>query len=172
MKDGTLFIIKEYVLITLGSVLTAAGLVLFLTPAKIAAGGVSGLAVIFYHLLGWEPGLVIFILSIPIFGLGIYVFGSRFGVKSLYGTAVLSASVSLIGLLLGYEGILTTGDRTDLLLAALFGGIITGFGIGIVMKGGANTGGTDIIAQVINHYTHLPLGTSLYLVDGIIILFA
>jgi uncharacterized membrane-anchored protein YitT (DUF2179 family) len=98
------------------------------------------------------------------------VFGSRFGLKSLYGTLILSASVSLSGLLLGYEGILTAGDRLDILLAALFGGILSGFGIGVVMKGGANTGGTDIIAQVIHHYTRIPLGTALNIVDGIIIL--
>ncbi len=164
--------IEEYVLITLGSAITSLGLVLFLTPAKIAAGGVSGLAIITYHLFGWEPGIVIFILSVPIFGLGVFVFGKRFGLKSLYGTVVLSLTVSLFGLLFGYEGVLTAGDRTDLLLASLFGGVLTGFGIGVVMKGGANTGGTDIIAQVINHYTRLPLGTSLYLVDGLIIMLA
>jgi uncharacterized membrane-anchored protein YitT (DUF2179 family) len=169
MKDLVKFTIKEYVLITFGSALTGLGLILFLTPAKIAAGGVSGLAVILFHLFRWDPGIMIFILSIPIFVLGIYVFGSRFGLKSLYGTIILSASVTLFGRLIGFEGILTEGDRLDILLAALFGGILTGFGIGIVMKGGANTGGTDIIAQVIHHYTRIPLGTALNIVDGIII---
>jgi uncharacterized membrane-anchored protein YitT (DUF2179 family) len=170
MREMVKFTIKEYVLITFGSILTGLGLVVFLTPARIAAGGVSGLSVILFHLFGWDPGIMIFILSIPIFVLGIYVFGSRFGLKSLYGTLILSASVSLSGLLLGYEGILTAGDRLDILLAALFGGILSGFGIGVVMKGGANTGGTDIIAQVIHHYTRIPLGTALNIVDGIIIL--
>lgn len=164
--------IEEYVLITLGSILTALALVLFLTPAKIAAGGVSGLAIILYYWYAWDPGLIILILSVPIFAAGTWVFGRRFGVKSIYSTIVLSAAVSLSGLLLGYDGLLHTGDRLDILLAALFGGVLSGIGIGIVMKGGANTGGTDIIAQIINHYTRLPLGTSLYLVDGIIILLA
>jgi uncharacterized membrane-anchored protein YitT (DUF2179 family) len=170
MREPIKFTIKEYVLITFGSILTGLGLVVFLTPARIAAGGVSGLSVILFHLFGWDPGIMIFVLSIPIFVLGIYVFGSRFGLKSLYGTLVLSASVSLSGLLLGYEGILTAGDRLDILLAALFGGILSGFGIGVVMKGGANTGGTDIIAQVIHHYTRIPLGTALNIVDGVVIL--
>lgn len=164
--------VEEYLLITIGSALTALGLVLFLTPAKIAAGGVSGLAIILYHWYGFDPGLVIFILSVPIFGLGIAVFGKLFGLKSLYGTVILSLLVSLFGLIFGYEGLLTYSDRTDFLLAALFGGMLTGIGVGIVMKGGANTGGTDIIAQVINHYSRLPLGTSLYLVDGVIVALA
>ncbi len=165
-------VVSNYFLITLGSVLTALGIVLFLAPAQIAAGGVSGLAIITYHWFGWDPGLAILIMSIPIFGLGILVFGRRFGLKSLWGTIALSVSVSLLGYLIGYEGILTSGDRTDILLAALFGGTLAGLGVGITMKGGANTGGTDIIAQIINHYTRMSLGTSLYLVDGIIVVIA
>lgn len=161
--------VRDYILVTVGSVITAAGLVLFLAPAKIAAGGVSGLSVITYYWFGWDPGIVILALSIPIFGLGILVFGHRFGLKSLWGTIAMSVAVTVLGHILGYEGLLTTGDRTDILLAALFGGTLTGAGIGITMKGGANTGGTDIIAQVINHYSRLPLGTSLYLVDGAIV---
>ncbi len=164
--------IEEYLYITIGSVTIALGLVLFLTPAKIAAGGVSGMAIIFYYLYGWDPGIVIFVLSVPIFWLGVLVFGKRFGLKSLYGTFVLSLSVSLFGILFGYDGLLSVGDRTDLLLAALFGGLFSGIGLGMVMKGGANTGGTDIIAQIINHYTQLTLGTSLYLVDGLVVALA
>ena len=101
MTQSRAFIIREYILITFGSALTGLGLILFLTPAKIAAGGVSGLAVILFHLFSVDPGLMIFVLSIPIFALGIYVFGGRFGIKSLYGTLVLSASVTLFGLVLG-----------------------------------------------------------------------
>ncbi len=170
--ENLMRVVSNYFLITLGSLITALGLVLFLTPSQIAAGGVSGLAIIAYHWFGWDPGIIILILSIPIFGLGVMVFGHRFGLKSLWGTIALSVSVMLLGQFLGYEGILTSGDKTDILLAALFGGSLTGLGLGITMKGGANTGGTDIIAQIINHYTRISLGSSLYIVDGIIVLIA
>jgi len=162
-------IIKEYALITIGSFITALGLVLFMTPSKIAAGGVSGIAVILYHLFGFGPGYSILILSLPIFLIGLQIFGKRYGFKSLYGTVALSVGVSVFGYFLGYEGVLEYVDKTDILLSALFGGVIIGGGLGIVMKGGANTGGTDILAQILHRYSSLPLGTSLFIVDGAVI---
>ena len=168
-KEKVKQIVKEYALITIGSFITALGLVLFMTPSKIAAGGVSGIAVIFYHLFGFDPGYSILILSLPIFFIGLKIFGKRYGFKSLYGTIVLSVGVSVLGFFLGYDGVLAYTDRTDILLSALFGGVVIGGGLGIVMKGGANTGGTDILAQVLNRYSPLPLGTSLFIVDGAVI---
>ncbi|NQT58975.1 MAG: YitT family protein [Bacteroidetes bacterium] len=168
-KEKNKRVIKEYALITIGSFITALGLVLFMTPSKIAAGGVSGIAVIFYHLFGFDPGYSILILSLPIFLIGLKIFGRRYGFKSLYGTIALSVGVSVFGFFLGYDGVLAYADRTDVLLSALFGGVIIGGGLGIVMKGGANTGGTDILAQILHRYSPLPLGTSLFIVDGAVI---
>ncbi|MBC8344120.1 MAG: YitT family protein, partial [Bacteroidetes bacterium] len=156
-KERVKRIVKEYALITIGSFITAIGLVLFMTPSKIAAGGVSGIAVIFYHLFGIDPGYSILILSLPIFLIGLKIFGKRYGFKSLYGTIALSVGVSIYGFFLGYEGVLAYTDKTDILLSALFGGVIIGGGLGIVMKGGANTGGTDILAQILHRYSPLPL---------------
>ncbi len=168
-KEQVKQVIKEYFLITVGSFITALGLVLFLTPAKIAPGGVSGIAIIIYHLFGFDPGYSILILSLPIFFVGIKIFGRMYGFKSLYGTIALSVGVSLFGFILGYEGVLLYTDKTDILLSALFGGVIMGAGLGIVMKIGANTGGTDILAQILHRYSPFPLGTSVFIVDGIII---
>ena len=165
-------VVKEYAFITIGSFITALGLVLFLTPSKIAAGGVSGIAIVLYHLFGFDPGYSILILSIPIFLIGLKIFGKRYGFKSLYGTIALSVGVSMFGFFLGYEGVLTYADKTDILLSALFGGVIIGGGLGIVMKGGANTGGTDILAQILHRYSPFPLGTSLFIVDGAVIFVA
>lgn len=163
-------VFEEYTFISIGSLITGLGITLFLTPAKIASGGVSGVAILLYHMYKFDPGIVILILSIPIFLFGIWVFGSRYGFKSLFGTIALSVSVAASGKILGYDGVLPYIDRVDILLSALFGGVLAGFGMGIVMKGGANTGGTDIIAQIIHHYTRIPLGSSLFLVDGFVIL--
>lgn len=168
-KEQVKQVIKEYFLITVGSFITALGLVLFLTPAKIAPGGVSGIAIIIYHLFGFDPGYSILILSLPIFFVGIKIFGRMYGFKSLYGTIALSVGVSFFGFILGYEGVLLYTDKTDILLSALFGGVIMGAGLGIVMKIGANTGGTDILAQILHRYSPFPLGTSVFIVDGIII---
>ena len=163
-------LVREYLLITIGSIITAVGIVLFMTPSKIAAGGVSGIAIIIYHLFGMDPGYAMLLMNVPIFILGVAVFGKRYGFRSLYGTLLLSGAVILMGRIVGYEGVLPYTERLDLLMSALFGGVVIGIGLGIVMKGGANTGGTDILAQVVHHWTQLPLGTSLIMVDGLVIM--
>ena len=161
--------IYEYVNITIGSFLVAVGVAYFVNPAKIASGGVSGIATMFYHTFGWNPGYVIFGLSVPLFLIGMKVFGKIYGVKSLLGTVLLSVFTSILVDVSGGYGFLDYSDPLSIWLSALFGGVFMGAGIGFVMKGGANTGGTDIVAQILNKYTPLSLGTCLTLVDAIII---
>lgn len=170
MRQRNLYLFREYLLITIGSTITALGIVVFMTPSRIAAGGVSGIAIILYHLSGIDPGSAMLILNIPIFVLGVVVFGKRYGLRSFYGTVFLSGAVFVMGQLIGYEGVFPYTERIDILMSALFGGVVIGIGLGIVMKGGANTGGTDILAQVLHNATQFPLGTSLIIVDGIVIL--
>lgn len=161
--------IYEYINITIGSFLVAVGVAYFVNPAKIASGGVSGIATMFYHTFGWNPGYVIFGLSVPLFLIGMKVFGKIYGFKSLLGTVLLSVFTSiLVDISEGY-GFLDYTEPISIWLSALFGGVTMGAGIGFVMKGGANTGGTDIVAQILNKYTPLSLGTCLTLVDAIII---
>ena len=108
-------------------------------------------------------------ISIPLFLLGLFVFGKRYGFKSLAGSVLLSFWVSMFGRLTAYNGLLPYTDRMDTLLSAVFGGVLLGSGIGIVMRSGANTGGTDIIAQIVSRFTPLALGTALFLADAIVI---
>lgn len=160
----------EYFYIAVGSFITAIGVAVFTNPAKIASGGVSGIATILYHSFGWDPGLMILVQSFPLFLIGMKIFGAQYGLKSLLGTLLLSAFTSGICLVIGYDGILNYDHQMNVLLSALFGGVFMGTGIGLVMKSGSNTGGTDIVAQIIARYTRLTLGTSLFLVDAVIIL--
>ena len=161
--------VRDFLFIFGGSVVTAVGIAGFITPAKLAGGGVSGISVILYHMWGLEVGISIFLLSLPLFIAGVRIFGRRYGFISLLGTALLSLFTTLFGIVIGYEGFLTYTDSVDLLLSALFGGFLSGFGMGLVLKGGANTGGTDIAAQIISKYTPLPTGSALFLVDGLVI---
>jgi uncharacterized membrane-anchored protein YitT (DUF2179 family) len=162
--------IKNYILIIFGSVVTATGLALFITPAKLAIGGVSGIAVILYHLFSIDVGTAIFVLSVPLFIAGMKTFGARYGYLSIVGTLLLSVFTSLGGLLWGFEGLLDYSDSINTLLSAIFGGLLCGFGTGLVLRGGANTGGTDILAQIISKYSPLAVGTSLFIVDGLVLL--
>ncbi len=157
-------------MILLGSGIIALGIILFITPAQLASGGVSGIAVILYHLVHLDVGISIFILSIPLFIAGIKIFGSRFFVRSLIGTLLLSGWSFLLGKFFGFEGILDYSDSINVLLSAVFGGFLIGFGTGTVLKGGANTGGIDILAQIIAKFTPLSLGTAFFIVDGMVLL--
>lgn len=161
--------VTEILYMLMGTCLAGFAIATFILPAKIASGGVNGIATIIYHLLGWEPGLVMLGISIPLFFLGMMVFGKLYGFKSLGGTFLLSVWVSLFGKLTAYNGFLPYVDRMDTLLSAIFGGVLLGSGIGIVMRSGANTGGTDIVAQIVSRFTPLALGTALFLTDALVI---
>ena len=159
----------DYTYIIIGSAVTALSIALFTTPAQIAPGGVSGIGTILYHMFGIDVGLSIFVLSVPVFIAGVRLFGSLYGIKSLIGTVALSAFTSFWNLIFGYDGILDYSREMSLWLSVLYGGVLAGIGIGLVMKGGSNTGGTDIIALILARYTKITTGTSLMIIDAVII---
>ncbi|MBM6616309.1 YitT family protein [Bacillus suaedaesalsae] len=156
--------ILEYIYVLVGSAIVALAFNLFLLPNRIASGGVSGISTILDATLGWEPAFVQLALNVPLFFAGIIIIGRAFGMKSLLGTLFLPWVVYL------------TNDMapatTDPLLAALFGGIGVGLGLGIVFRGKASTGGVDLAAQIVNKYTGFSLGTCVAMIDGLIVLTA
>ncbi|MBS7344918.1 MAG: YitT family protein [Caryophanon sp.] len=154
----------EYVYVIAGAAVIALGFNLFLLPNQVASGGVSGISTILNGLFGWNAGIVQYAFNIPLFIAGVVVLGKNFGMKSLVGTLTLPAIVILTQ---SWNAV-----TLNPLLGAIFGGIVVGFGIGLVFKGKASTGGTDLLAQIITKYTGLTLGTSVLLIDGIIALSA
>lgn len=163
-------LLLDYLDIVLGCLIAAFAIAIFFNPAFLAPGGVSGIATIIFHMTNFNLGFVMLLLSIPIYLLGILIFGKMYGVKTLAGTVLLSLFTMMWNGILGYEGILDYAKDMSYWLSALYGGIISGVGLGIVMRSGANTGGTDILAQILAKYTRIPLGSSLMIVDGVIIL--
>lgn len=153
-------VINEYLFVIIGAAIIALGFNLFLFPNQIASGGVSGISTILHGVFGWNAGLVQYAFNIPLFIAGVLVLGKKFGFKSLVGTLALPFFVLLTA---SWEA-----WTLNPLLGAIFGGIVVGFGIGLVFKGNASTGGTDLLAQIITKYTGLTLGTSVLLIDGII----
>ena len=156
--------------LVIGSYLTALGIALFSAPSKIVNGGVSGIAIITHHQLGWDTGFSILLFSIPLFLLGFAVFGKRYALKSLAGTLLLSGFTTLNNILFGYGGVLDPANVLTTLLSSISAGALMGLGLGLVVRSGSNTGGTDILAQVVARFTPLSMGTSFLIVDGLIIL--
>lgn len=168
MKENKIKRIKEYIMMNVGLVVLALGLDFFLIPARIAAGGVSGLATITYNLWKIPPGMFMVLCNVPLFIVGIKIFGRGYGFKTLFATIMLSVYTDLFSLFIDLEHCVT--DNT--LLAALYGGILTGVGIGIIMRIGGSTGGTDIIGQVLNKYFKVPVGYAMMMVDSVVIMIA
>lgn len=152
--------IMEYVFVIVGAAIIALGFNVFLFPNQIASGGVSGISTILYGMFGWNAGLVQYAFNIPLFIAGVLILGKKFGIKSFVGTITLPFFVILT----------ESWDPWTLnpLLGAIFGGIVVGLGIGLVFKGNASTGGTDLLAQIITKFTGLTLGTSVLMIDGVI----
>ncbi|MGM0876474.1 MAG: YitT family protein [Bacillota bacterium] len=154
----------ECIYILIGSTFVAIGFNLFLLPNRIASGGVSGISTILDSTLGFEPAYVQWAFNIPLFIAGVILLGKQFGIKTLIGTIFVPLVVYLTR---NWEP-----ATLDPLLGSLFGGIAIGLGLGIVFRGKASTGGTDLAAQIIHKYTGLSLGTCVALIDGLIVLSA
>jgi len=155
----------SYLWVIVGTLGTALGLDLFLVPNQIAAGGVSGLATITYHWFGWPVGLVVLAINIPLFLASLRTLGGEFGIKTIVGTVSLSFWTDLLA---GVVRPLTE----DPLLAAIYGGILAGAGMGVCFRAGGSTGGTDMAARMLAHYTTISTGRALLLADGLVIALA
>lgn len=158
-------LLYEILGVSLGVLLTALGLDMFLIPNKIAAGGVSGIATILHYLIHVPVGATMLVLNVPLFALGILRLGMRFGFRSLYGTITLSLAVDLLA------PVLPTPTQ-DILLASLYGGVLVGLGLGLVFRYKGTTGGTDLVAAVLRTYTGGNIGRQLFMVDGAVVLAA
>jgi len=158
-------VLAEIAGVTLGALLTALGLDIFLIPAKIAAGGVSGMATILHYLIHVPVGLTMLALNIPLFIMGVYRLGLKFGFRSLYGTIILSFLVDTLAPFMPVP-------TQDLLLSSVFGGVLVGLGLGIVFKFRGTTGGTDLAALVLRTYTGANVGQLLFVVDGLVVIAA
>ncbi|WFO47117.1 YitT family protein [Bacillus pumilus] len=154
---------KNYLFILIGSAIVAIGFNTLLLPNQIAAGGVSGISTIMQS-FGFEAAYVQWGLNIPLFIAGFYLLGGTFGVKTLIGSIFLPLMVFVTRHI--------ASVTHEALLAAIFGGVVIGIGIGLVFLGNGSTGGTALAAKIINKYTGLTLGTCLAMMDGLIVLAA
>lgn len=158
-------LLRQYLGMTIGIVLTAAALNMFLIPNKVAAGGVSGLATVLYYLSGWPVGMIMLAFNIPLFLLGIKILGPRYGMNTLYGAAALSVSIDLLA---PYTPVLTH----DLLLSSLYGGVLSGIGMGLVFRFKGNTAGTAMAAAILNKLYGISVGQALLAADFLVVAFA
>jgi len=183
------FLSKEwfynYSLIAIGSFILAAGFVYFIDPHKIVPGGVYGIGIVVKNITsemmgngikvpfikdpifsdGLGIGFVGLMLNIPLTILGIKILGPRFGVKTVEGFVLSSIFIDFLDE--NFDGALVD----DVLLSCVFGGVLIGFGLGLIFKSKATSGGSDIIAMIAAKHTRMSLGILMIIVDSIIVFF-
>jgi uncharacterized membrane-anchored protein YitT (DUF2179 family) len=168
--------IRDYFLIIIAAFLQALSLRLFFVPAKLASGGVSGISQLINHFTGWPIGLMILIGNIPLFILGWrFLGGYRFAFRT--ATAIVTYSL-LTDLLLKTPLFAPSGAGTalindlqgDIFLSSLYGAIVGGIGYGLVYRARGSSGGSDILARILNHWRGIPITQSYLIVDTAVIL--
>jgi uncharacterized membrane-anchored protein YitT (DUF2179 family) len=166
--------------ILFGSAVGGLGLSLFLIPFKASPGGAAGIAQIFYYFFNIPAGLLMLLINIPLFIIGIIIFGKMFGVKTLWGIFTLSfftdlfASERFTGAAFLKDFIFRINDQSvsftnEIFLAVVAGGILLGVGVGFVIKFNGSTGGSDIPALLLRKYFGLTVGTSYLIIDTFVI---
>jgi len=167
---------RDYSMIVIGAFILAVGFVFFISPHRIVPGGVYGIAIVVHYMTvglfsfapeGFPIGLFGLILNIPLTIAGIKILGPRFGVKTVVGFVLSSVFMDVITYMRA------DGDAplvADVLLSCVFGGVLVGFGLGLIFKARATSGGSDIIAMIIAKYTRIQLGQLMIYVDSTIVL--
>lgn len=151
-----------------GALIAAVGAALFYTPGHITGGGATGVGTIIYYIFGWDQGVVMLFVNACLFLVGAKFFGLMYGLRAFIGSSLLSVLVSVIGGLTQYKGILAYDDRLDMLLSAIYGGVCLGAGVGLVLKSGCNTGGVDIISQIVCAKSNFSFSTLSFIFNAII----
>ncbi|OOM78226.1 YitT family protein [Clostridium sp. BL-8] len=159
--------LKEYGIITIGVILVVIALEFFFFPNRIASGGVSGLALVINNILGIETGTIMVVSNVILFILAFALIGGSFGIKSMYAAFGLSFILAIM------DKIYTPVAFTDnLMLASIFGSVLLAFGTAIMLTQDATTGGTSIIAKILNKYLNIDFGKSLLISDSVVVLLA
>lgn len=153
--------IKEYTIITIGVILVAFGIQYFYAPNDIAGGGLSGLALVINNYVPvLSIGTIIFIGNLILFIISFILIGGDFGLKTIYGSFALSIAIDIMDKVFH-----STALTNNLLVAVIVGTLIIGCGLAIVFAVNGSTGGTDILAKILNKYVTFNIGISLLIVD-------
>lgn len=154
----------RYLQITLGCFIICLGFNLFIIPAHLLTGGISGIALIIYYLTGLPVGAQNLAYNLPIIYLAYRVFGKLYAWDTIVGTALLSIILDLTHFMVAWH------ITSDGMLSAIFGGVLAGIGFGIIFRSNANTGGLDVVAAVMKKYYSLDVGTAVFVMNFIIVM--
>ena len=160
--------IRDYILILTGALVQAVALRLFMVPADLASGGISGISQLINHFTGWPIGLMVFIGNIPLFLLGWRLLGGRrFALRTLVAVLAYSLFTEAVLWLPFFP---RDGITSDLVLNSLYGAVVSGIGYGLVYRAQGTSGGSDILARILNRWRGIPMTQSYLMTDALVIL--
>ena len=157
--------VKRYIEFVFGCLLVALAFNLFYAPNEIVAGGVSGISIILKHIFGFNQSYVILIGNILLLILSYFVLGKETTKMSILGSILFPIFVNLTQGLSTYVSF----QQSELLLVAIFGGLLQGTGAGLIFRAGFSTGGTDILDMIVSRKLKMSMGSSILFVEGIIV---
>ena len=164
-QKSTLRLIKEYFLVAVGITIYVLGWVVFLIPNNLVGGGVTGIGTIIQYATGFNVGYTFFIINGILLLIAFFMLGASFGGKTIMAIIMASIGLRVLPELVPYTIIKAIALDNGKLMCTLIGGIMTGFGIGIAMNQGGSTGGTDIVALIVNKYRNISPGRMILLID-------
>jgi uncharacterized membrane-anchored protein YitT (DUF2179 family) len=157
---------QDYLFILLGSLIQALAMRLFLVPAELVSGGISGIAQIINHFLSWQIGLMVFLGNIPLFILGWrFLGGPRFALRTAVAIASFSFLTDFLALYIPPQGV-----SSDIVLNSLYGGLLLGIGLGIVYRGQGTSGGSDILGRILNFRLGISISQAYLITDSLVVL--
>ena len=161
---------KEYLLLTLGILIYVAGWTIFMIPNNLIGGGLTGVSSIIQYAVGIKMGYTYFVLNAILLVTAFVVIGANFGGKTIYAIILASVGLNVLQDLIPAAIIETLSVQNGKLMSTIMGGILSGAGIGMSMSQGGSTGGTDIIALIVNKYRNISPGRIILWIDAVIIL--
>jgi uncharacterized membrane-anchored protein YitT (DUF2179 family) len=163
---------RRLLTLLIGTLISALGYTLFQIPYNIAAGGVSGIGIIINHFTGWPIGVMYLVMNVPLLIVGYFYLGRwRFLIWTVIAVIIFSTAVDLFALYL--PALLNQFPLTgDILLSAIYGGIVGGVGTGLIYRSGGTLGGTSILGRILQQKTGAPLSQVYFYTDGVIVLTA
>lgn len=165
-REKAIGIIRDYIITTLGVIIVAFGIQYFYAPNEIAGGGLSGLALVISHYIPQlTVGTIIFIGNLILFVISFILVGGDFGFKTIYASVMLSVVMDVMEKVLHSHAL-----TTNMVLAVIFGTLTCSIGLAIAFAINASTGGTDILAKILNKYSTFNIGVSLLLVDLFVVI--
>lgn len=158
--------VRAYLIMIFGLLLYSFAWTALLVPAEVAGGGVGGVGALVFYATGIPLGVTYMVVNVFLLAFGIWILGPRFGAKTIFGVLFNSAALTLLQEVLPPD---LMGLANDKLLSAILGGGIAGAGVGLCFSVGGSTGGTDILAMIINKYRNVSLGKLIMLMDVVIV---